>query len=100
MTTLTGVGGWFCAAHSDPVRTEIHGHTYEVVAWFEASPSRDAVVLQEALNHVLRGFDHRPLPPELTRAEAFAETIMFRLEGCVEVQINRPLERIYAIVRR
>jgi hypothetical protein len=94
---LTGVGGVLSVTHSDPVRTELHGHSYEVVAWFPAG--RDAVNLQAELHAVLAVYDHRTLEPRLSRGEALGAAIMGQLPGCVGIDVNRPLERIYARVR-
>lgn len=91
--TWTGVGWYFSASHYDNVRTETHGHSYEVTAWFPAG--RDAVALQETLKGVLRTFDHRTLPPELSRAEALAEAIGKLIGDCVGVDISRPAERLH-----
>ena len=92
--TLTGVGCAFSAAHHPPEGGEVHGHSYEVVAWFEAG--QDARVLQRMLAAAVDLFDHKLLPPELASGEAMAEHIGQSLAGCVEVEIRRPLERIYA----
>jgi 6-pyruvoyl-tetrahydropterin synthase len=97
---LTGVGWYFSASHYDEVRRETHGHSYEVVAWYPYDTPRDAVVLQTCLKVALSGFDHKTLPPELTRAEAIAQAIMGLLDGCVAVDISRPVERLYARVSR
>ena len=96
MSKETGVGWWFSASHNDPVRQELHGHSYEVVAWFKADPPRDAVVLQETLKGALRAFDHKTLSPELSRAEDIARAIHSLLTDCVEVEISRPSERLRA----
>jgi len=92
---LTGVGWTFCASHRDPIRQELHGHSYEVIAWFKAGP--DALVLQAKLRMALEAFDHKTLPDELTRAEALAGALMHLLEA-EGVEVNRPLERLYAKV--
>ena len=91
---LTGVGCVFSAAHHTPEGGQLHGHSYEVVAWFLAG--EDARILQSRLIAAVRPLDHSLLPPELASGEALAEHIGRGLEGCVEVEIRRPLERIYA----
>ncbi len=96
---LTGVGWYFSASHRDDVRKALHGHSYEVTAWFDHSPPRDAMVLQAKLRMVLEAFDHKTLPDELTRAEAMAGAIMHLTEAC-GVELARPLERLYAKVGR
>lgn len=93
----TGVGGFFCAAHRDRDTGQLHGHTWDVIAWFN-SP-KDAIALQGDLQAVLSAFDHQVLPDNLAWGEAIADAICGRLEGCVEVQISRPSERIYARCR-
>lgn len=96
---LTGVGWTFSASHRDLVRQELHGHSYEVTAWFDHKPPRDALVLQEHLKHVLTAFDHKTLPDEMTRGETLAAAIM-HLVDAVGVEVRRPLERLYAKVGR
>lgn len=91
--TLTGVGCVFSAAHQPPEGGELHGHSYQVTAWFAAG--EDARVLQARLSGIVAELDHKVLAPELGSGEAIAEQIGKRL-GCVEVEVARPLERIYA----
>lgn len=95
MTALTGAGWYFCASHYDDVRQELHGHTYEVVAWWPADPSQDALMLQRTLQNALAAFDHKTLPPEITRAEDLRKAIVARLTGCVGLDIGRPVERLF-----
>ena len=92
--TLTGVGCVFSAAHHPPEGGDVHGHSYEVVAWFNAG--EDARTLQAQLAAAVHPLDHTVLPPELASGEAIAEHLGRSLDGCVEVEIRRPLERIYA----
>jgi len=94
-----GVGWFFSASHTDPIRQQLHGHSYEVICWFELDAPRDAVILQERLKAIVGAFDHTTLPPELSRAEDMAAAIM-RLMDCDGVTIGRPLERLYASVGR
>ena len=89
----TGVGGIFSASHHTPEGV-LHGHSYEVWAWFPAG--RDARELQEQLGAVLDELDHQHLDDELAWGEALAEHIAARLPGCTEVEVRRPLERIGA----
>lgn len=89
---LTGVGGVLSASHQSPEGV-LHGHSYEIWAWF---PQQDARALQKRLEEVLRALDHTHLPDELAWGEALAEHIGAQLEGCVEVEVRRPLERIAA----
>ena len=96
-TALTGVGCVLSVSHSDPVRQELHGHSYEVVAWFPAG--RAAVLIRAELQAVLSAEDHKTLAPDLSRGETLGAAIMAQLTGCVAIDINRPLERIYARVK-
>lgn len=93
---ITGVGAVLCVSHNDPVRKALHGHSYEVIAWFEHDSPRDALVLQKMLEGALTGFDHKTMPPNLSRAEDIAEAILGLLDSCISVEVNRPLERLYA----
>lgn len=95
MKSLTGAGAYFSASHFDSVRQELHGHTYEVVAWWPSSDERDVIDLQKALQAVLLAFDHKTLPSYLTRAESIATAIAAQLPGCVEIDISRPIERMF-----
>jgi len=100
MTSMTGAGWYFSASHFDEVRKELHGHSYEVMAWWPTDPPRDAAILQEGLKQILKaGFDHKTLPPELSRAEDIARAIMSLMVGCVGVDISRPAERFSVQVR-
>lgn len=92
---LTGAGWYFSASHRDPVRKELHGHSYEVVAYWPAQPPRDAMVLQEMVKTVIWAhLDHKTLPDEITRAEDIARRIGSLLDGCVRVDVSRPAERL------
>lgn len=88
----TGVGGVFSASHHSPEGV-LHGHSYEVWAWFPQSDARD---LQDLLNRVLADLDHSHLDEELAWGEALAEHIGRQLPSCLEVEVRRPLERIGA----
>jgi hypothetical protein len=92
--SLTGAGWYFSATHRDPVRQELHGHSYEVMAYWAADPPRDALCLQLTLRDALKGFDHKTLPDELTRAEDIARAIGGLIDGCVRVDVSRPAERL------
>lgn len=96
---MIGVGWHFSASHRDVVRKELHGHSYEIIAWFPADPPRDAIALQETLKGALRAFDHQTLPDHLSRAEDLAVAVMGLLGDCVGVDISRPSERLFARVR-
>jgi 6-pyruvoyl-tetrahydropterin synthase len=96
----TGVGWHISASHRDRLTGKIHGHSWEVIAWHRCENENDAVILQENLRAICKNFDHTELPSELTQAEGMAATIL-RLSppSCVEVEVRRPLERLYARVR-
>lgn len=96
----TGVGAILSASHEDRVTGKLHGHSWEIITWHNCVDENDAVILQTHLATLLKAFDHTILPQSLSRAEDFAAAIM-RLSPptCVEVEVRRPLERIYARVR-
>ena len=98
MKTLTGVGAVFCAAHrGQGLRDVLHGHSYEVTAWF-AYDGQDAEALQDKLANFLRShLDHTTLRDP--RAEDAARMILQCL-GAERVEVRRPLERLYAEVSR
>jgi 6-pyruvoyl-tetrahydropterin synthase len=95
---LTGAGWYFSASHRDPIRNELHGHSYEVMVYWPAQPPRDAMVLQWTLRDVLKGFDHKTLPDTMTRAEDIAHAIGSLIDGCVRVDVSRPTERLTCTV--
>lgn len=100
MTVDTGVGWHISASHRDRLTGKLHGHSWEVVAWHRCEDQNDAVILQEHLRGICKNFDHTELPPHLTRAEDMAAAILkLSPPSCVEVEIRRPLERLYARVR-
>ena len=96
---LTGVGGVLSCAHeainADIFGGEMHGHSYEVTAWFENDEGGDVRMFQAAFFALLKTMDHKVLPPELATGEAIARRVGL-LNKCVEVEVRRPLERIYA----
>lgn len=98
ITTSTGVGGFICAAHRDKNTGKLHGHTWEVEAWFK--DRSNAVELQNELQSVLAEFDHQELPDNFAWGEELASEILKRLSNCQEVKISRASERIYAIAKR
>ncbi len=93
---LIGVGAVLSIAHRPKGGGPLHGHTYEVVAWFGDG---DAVELQQKLKAVLDQIDHTDLGDGLSRAEDIGRWVAEHLTGCRIVDVNRPLERIYACVR-
>ena len=93
MTKLSGVGGVLSVGHNSPEGVA-HGHSYEVVVWYRFG--NDARLLKNHLDTVLGKLDHTFLPDELRLGENLAEHIGGMLPGCIAVECNRPLERIYA----
>lgn len=89
----TGVGFVISSAHKDTVTGSLHGHSYEVVCWFDGC--EDAVRLRRACIAHCVDLDHVMLPDELAWGEALAKEIKQRTGAC-EVVVSRPLERIYA----
>lgn len=94
MMALTGVGAIVSAAHKNKDGI-LHGHTWEIVAWFDGEP--DALQKQRELEAHLKIFDHSVLRDDVASGEDLGRSILCAL-GCVKVDINRPLERIYAKV--
>lgn len=95
-TTLTGVSAVLSAAHRSREGV-LHGHTWEITCWWEGSP--DAVKKQLELVEYLKVFDHAVLADGVAWGETLGEAILIGL-GCIKVEVNRPLERIYAVVER
>ena len=92
---LTGVSATISAAHYSR-DGNLHGHTWQVVVWFNHTPDLDA----EHLNHQVRAyvnanFDHGLLPDELAWGEDLAERIGTDLHA-IAVDVSRPLEGIFA----
>lgn len=98
--TLTGVGCVLSVSHP-PVNADIfggeeHGHSYEVIVWFDNVPGvRDYRACQAIVEQIRRTLDHKRLPAELATGEALARYFGM-LANVVEVEVRRPLERIYA----
>jgi hypothetical protein len=96
----TGVGAILSASHADRLTGATHGHSWEVIAWHQCENENDAVVLQNHLVNLLKVWDHAVLPPDLASAEDLAAAILkLSPPSCVEVEIRRPLERLYARAR-
>ena len=74
----------------------MHGHTYEVWAVFRSGAC--ALARQRNLQDIVGRYDHAILPLEVARAEDLAEAIgrEFDDTSCIAVEVNRPLERIFA----
>lgn len=95
--TETGVGGYFCAAHRDRLSGRVHGHTWDVVAWFATG---DAEERKAELATVLATLDHSELPAGLAWSESIAAHILAQLGDCTEVLVSRPSERMFARATR
>lgn len=91
---LTGISGHFSATHKSP-EGQWHGHTWYVKAWFRNKHRLDARVMQASLNTMLARYDHSELPENLAWGEDIAREIG-SLINCVEVEVSRPAEGIYA----
>lgn len=91
---LTGVSGHFSATHKSP-EGQWHGHTWYVKVWFRNKHRSDARVMQASLNTMLRRYDHKELPEHLAWGEDIARELG-SLANCVEVEVSRPAEGIYA----
>lgn len=89
----TGVGLLLCCAHADKVSGAIHGHTYEAVCWFDGG--HDAEKLKRECERLCADLDHSLLPAPLAWAEDLIPEIK-RRTNAVDVEIRRPLERLYA----
>ena len=96
LSVLTGAGAVLSAAHRDR-SGNLHGHSWEVTAWWTGKP--DAVAKQAELSSYLSFFDHSVLPQSVSLAEDLAVRVMEDL-NCERVDISRPLERVYASVAR
>lgn len=72
----------------------MHGHTWEVTAWW-VFDGTDVLERQRTLVQAIKVWDHTVLPEELAAAEKFAEYIG-KQTGCVEVWIWRAGERLGA----
>ena len=88
MTKLTGVGFVLSLGHKD------HGHSYDCTVWYRFGS--DACALQRHAEVVRQMLDHSHVKDRLELAEELAEYIGKQLPGCIAVDCNRPLERIYA----
>jgi hypothetical protein len=104
---LTGVRAILSAAHRDQVTGQVHGHTWEIVAWF-LFRGTDQSIHGHTLSEVVKRLDHTCLPDTIAWGEALAEHIWkavntehtWRGDGgswdCIAVDVNRPSEGIFA----
>ena len=84
----TGVGFILSIGHKG------HGHSYDCIAWYRFGA--DVEALQRQVDAVRSMFDHDTMLDELELGEKLAREIGRQLPGCIRVDVNRPLERIYA----
>lgn len=95
----TGVTASFSAAHRLPGdalgQGEMHGHSYQVTAWFSNEDRRDARCMMAALKAMLAVWDHKVLPDDMSWGEDIARAVGC-LANCVEVEVSRPLEGFHA----
>ncbi len=96
LKVLTGAGAILSAAHRSR-NGQMHGHTWEVTAWWTGDP--DATERQQALSKYLSIFDHQVLADGVAWAESLAKAILIGMD-CERVEISRPLERLYAVAER
>jgi hypothetical protein len=94
MKALTGAAAILQVAHTGP-DGRLHGHTYEITGWWDGEPC--AVEMQGQLARWVEKFDHGRLPLIMNRAEDIGRQCIMAL-GCVAVDVNRPLERLFARV--
>jgi len=104
---LTGVKAVLSAAHRDQRTGQIHGHTWEVVAWFRYTGT-DQSIRKYQLDQVVGRLDHTCLPDKIAWGEALAEYIWLEINtehcwrgdnpswDCIAVDVNRPSEGIFA----
>lgn len=94
LRALTGVSAILSAAHRSKEGV-LHGHTWEITCWWADCP--DAVQKRAELTKYLSVFDHTVLADNVAWGETLAKAILIGM-GCVRVDVNRPLERIFARV--
>lgn len=99
MIVESRVDAVFCAAHKDRRDGTLHGHSYQVSAWFPFTGG-DATMLREYLVDELRPLDHGELPEQLTWAEDIASYLLGVLPNCTRVRVSRPLEGLHAEARK
>jgi hypothetical protein len=99
MKIRTGVSAVFCAAHKSR-EGKIHGHTWEILAWWDSGPETPcAVQKKKELEEYLSVFDHTVLADGLSWGEYLGKAILHGMQ-CCKVEVRRPLEGFYAVVER
>ena len=94
LRVLTGATAFISAAHRN-LNGEVHGHTWEVKAWWQNVPC--AVEKQATLRNYLSIFDHTMLGDDQAWGEALGKAILHGLD-CVKVEVSRPLEGLFASI--
>lgn len=89
-----GVTSHFSAAHRSP-EGEMHGHSFQVTAWFTNDDRRDIRCMKAALDTMVSQWDHKELSADLSWGEDIARAVG-TLANCVEVLVSRPLEGFHA----
>jgi 6-pyruvoyl-tetrahydropterin synthase len=87
---LCSVEAKMSVAHRAKGGGEVHGHSYQVLAWFDAWQDMDP--LEAQLRAVVAQLDHKTLPDAMTWAEDVAVWIGSQLTNCRVVEVNRPME--------
>lgn len=91
-----GVGGIISCAHRDPETGALHGHTWEIIAWF--GKDADARHRAAQLSAVLNELDHTTLPDRLAWGRQIARHVAEKIGWpCCRVEVKRPGERFYAV---
>lgn len=90
---FTGVGCILDAAHKSKDGV-LHGHTWEIEAWW-LWDGTGACERQAQLNNLVAAHDHGLLQPEIAWAEQMAEHVGEML-GCESVEIRRDGRRLFA----
>lgn len=109
---LTGVRATLNAAHRKRATGEVHGHTWNVLLWFQSTSGQAcAVHLRDDLVKYLARYEGRCLPDKLAWAEDLALAILRdmtpdpggydgRLGVVVAVEISREREGLLARAER
>jgi len=102
VTQTLGIGAVFSASHRATPDGPLHGHSYEVIVWFKAPVDGDRA--RREVEEVVSKLDHTDIT-----GHGVAEDLAEWLGGMIlwftpqfdgiqpfRVDVNRPLERVYA----
>jgi 6-pyruvoyl-tetrahydropterin synthase len=99
---LTGVSRTLNASHRDQATGQVHGHTWEIKAWFIYNGT-DVAVRKYQLDEAVRGYEHTCLPDSVAWGERLAESICRAINAdyeknrpCAAVEVNRPMDGVFA----